>query len=34
MTTLESAWLLAELEPKVAENLDRHLSTAKEWMPR
>ncbi len=33
MTTLESAWLLAELEPTVAENLDRHLSTAKEWMP-
>ena len=33
MTTLESAWLLAELEPTVAENLDRHLATAKEWMP-
>ncbi|HMG32279.1 MAG TPA: acyl-ACP desaturase [Jiangellaceae bacterium] len=33
MTTLESAWLLAELEPTVTENLDRHLSTAKEWMP-
>ena len=33
MATLESAWLLAELEPTVTENLDRHLSTAKEWMP-
>lgn len=33
MATLESAWLLAELEPTVRENLDRHLSTAKEWMP-
>ncbi len=33
MTTLESAWLLAELESTVTENLDRHLSTAKEWMP-
>ena len=25
--------LLAELEPTVTENLNRHLSTAKEWMP-
>ena len=33
MTTLDSAQLLAELEPVVAENLDRHLATAKEWMP-
>jgi len=33
MTTLESAWLLAELESTVTENLDRHLSIAKEWMP-
>ena len=33
MTKLESAQLLAELEPTVEENLNRHLATAKEWMP-
>ena len=41
MTTLESAdtragieaRLLHELEPVVAENLERHLSMAKEWHP-
>jgi len=32
-TTLDSARLLAALEPTVTENLDRHLATAKEWMP-
>ena len=32
-TTLDSARLLAELEPTVTENLNRHLATAKEWMP-
>ncbi|WP_216916959.1 acyl-ACP desaturase, partial [Nocardia noduli] len=25
--------LLAELEPVVAENIDRHLATAKDWCP-
>jgi acyl-[acyl-carrier-protein] desaturase len=30
---LDSAQLLAELEPAVAANLDRHLGVAKEWMP-
>ncbi|HEY2097307.1 MAG TPA: acyl-ACP desaturase, partial [Pseudonocardia sp.] len=29
----ETAWLLQELEPVVTENLERHLSMAKEWMP-
>jgi hypothetical protein len=33
MSTLESSWLLAELEPTVTQNLDRHLGAAKEWMP-
>src|SRR5919112_1504859 len=33
MTPLDSARLLAELEPIVAENLDRHLSAAQDWMP-
>jgi acyl-[acyl-carrier-protein] desaturase len=33
MAELNSAELLAELEPTVAENLDRHLATAKDWMP-
>jgi acyl-[acyl-carrier-protein] desaturase len=33
MSKLESSWLLAELEPTVTQNLDRHLDTAKEWMP-
>ncbi|MGB9378200.1 MAG: acyl-ACP desaturase [Mycobacteriales bacterium] len=33
MTTSDPAQLLIELEPAVAENLDRHLSSAKEWMP-
>ncbi|MFP5333920.1 MAG: acyl-ACP desaturase [Actinomycetes bacterium] len=33
MTTLDATALLAELEATVAENLDRHLATAKEWMP-
>ena len=32
-TMLDGARLLAELEPTVTENLDRHLATAKEWMP-
>jgi acyl-[acyl-carrier-protein] desaturase len=32
-TTLDSARLLAVLEPTVTENLNRHLATAKEWMP-
>lgn len=30
---LDAARLLADLEPTVAENLDRHLEIAKEWMP-
>ena len=33
MTTLDNSQLLAELEPTVAENLDRHLAAAQEWMP-
>jgi acyl-[acyl-carrier-protein] desaturase len=33
MSKLESNWLLAELEPTVTQNLDRHLAAAKEWMP-
>ncbi len=33
MPNLATADLLAELEPTVAANLDRHLSVAKEWMP-
>ncbi len=33
MPELETSWLLAELEPTVTQNLDRHLGTAKEWMP-
>jgi acyl-[acyl-carrier-protein] desaturase len=33
MSDLDTTVLLAELEPTVAENLDRHLSTADEWMP-
>jgi acyl-[acyl-carrier protein] desaturase len=33
MPELESRWLLAELEPTVTQNLDRHLATAREWMP-
>ena len=33
MTHLRRAHLLAELEPIVAENLNRHLATADEWMP-
>jgi acyl-[acyl-carrier-protein] desaturase len=31
--TLDSAALLTELEPVVAENLDRHLGVAQDWMP-
>jgi acyl-[acyl-carrier-protein] desaturase len=33
MTTMDSTRMLAALEPTVTENLNRHLSTAKEWMP-
>jgi acyl-[acyl-carrier-protein] desaturase len=33
MAVLESAQLLAELEPTVEANLNRHLSTADDWMP-
>ncbi len=33
MTTLDTARLLADLEPTVTENLDRHFGMAKEWMP-
>jgi acyl-[acyl-carrier-protein] desaturase len=33
MSKLETSWLLAELEPTVTQNLDRHLGAAKEWMP-
>ena len=33
MTVLDSDQLLAELEPTVAANLNRHLATTKEWMP-
>ncbi len=32
-TTSDTARLLHDLEPVVAENLDRHLAAAKEWMP-
>jgi acyl-[acyl-carrier-protein] desaturase len=31
--TLDTPALLAELEPVVTENLDRHLKVAQEWMP-
>jgi acyl-[acyl-carrier-protein] desaturase len=30
---IQNVDLLAQLEPVVAENLDRHLSVAKEWLP-
>jgi acyl-[acyl-carrier-protein] desaturase len=33
MTALADSQLLAELEPVVEENLNRHLSAAQEWMP-
>jgi acyl-[acyl-carrier-protein] desaturase len=33
MTALADPQLLAELEPVVEENLNRHLSAAQEWMP-
>jgi acyl-[acyl-carrier-protein] desaturase len=33
VTQLDTAQLLLELEPTVAENLDRHLGIADEWMP-
>jgi len=33
MPELQSSWLLAELEPTVTRNLDRHLAAAKDWMP-
>ncbi|MGH3507137.1 MAG: acyl-ACP desaturase [Nocardioidaceae bacterium] len=33
MADLQHTQLLAELEPTVAENLDRHLAVADEWMP-
>jgi acyl-[acyl-carrier-protein] desaturase len=33
MRTLDVNRLLADLEPVVEENLDRHLEMAKEWMP-
>src|SRR6476661_3636976 len=33
MATLDSAQLLAALEPTVEENLNRHLAVAQEWMP-
>lgn len=32
-TTADSTTLLYDLEPVVTENLHRHLSTAKDWMP-
>ncbi len=32
-STLPAEQLLVELEPVVAENLDRHLAIAKDWMP-
>ncbi len=32
-TTLDTHALLVELEPAATENLERHLATAKEWMP-
>ncbi|MGB7820309.1 MAG: acyl-ACP desaturase [Ornithinibacter sp.] len=33
MAMLDAAQLLAELEPTVEDNLNRHLSVAAEWMP-
>jgi acyl-[acyl-carrier-protein] desaturase len=33
MPPLDTDTLLRELDPVVAENLDRHLAVAKEWMP-
>jgi len=33
MTLSDTTRLLHELEPVVAENLDRHMATTKEWMP-
>ncbi|MGI9155906.1 MAG: acyl-ACP desaturase [Marmoricola sp.] len=33
MAVLDTSQLLAELEPTVEENLDRHLGVAAEWMP-
>ena len=33
MADIQPAQLLAELEPTVAENLNRHLAVADEWMP-
>ncbi len=33
MATLDSTQLLAELEPTVEDNLNRHLGVAAEWMP-
>ena len=33
MSTLDSAQLLAALEPVVEENLNRHIGAAQEWMP-
>ncbi len=33
MTITDSTRLLLDLEPVVAENLDRHLEVAKDWMP-
>jgi acyl-[acyl-carrier-protein] desaturase len=33
MTTTDSTRLLLDLEPAVTENLNRHLETAKDWMP-
>ncbi|MDN5790726.1 MAG: acyl-ACP desaturase [Micrococcales bacterium] len=33
MTTLDSPQLLAELEPTVEDNLNRHLAISQDWMP-
>jgi acyl-[acyl-carrier-protein] desaturase len=33
MAALDTATLLAELEPTVEDNLNRHLGLADEWMP-
>jgi acyl-[acyl-carrier-protein] desaturase len=33
VTTSPHTALLTELEPVVADNLDRHVSMAKEWHP-
>ena len=33
MTAIADPQLLAELEPVVEENLNRHLKAAQEWMP-